>query len=167
VVKVRGSKILVAATLAFLLVGCAAESASGGDAESSLENNSLEVSRAEYEAAFDRFVDCAGDAGVAISRRINPSTGLFEYSYAEDTSGVAADCYGQHFRDVDIAFQTTDPTVVSIVDQEGLDTFNQSVKPCLEQNGYDVPAVPDMQSPETGAAFEQWIELQQNGLCSN
>lgn len=65
-----------------------------------------QVTREEYEAAFDRFASCMADAGHPLLR-VDRSRTLIDYSLTDDAvySKAEPQCYVGEFRDVDIAWQ--------------------------------------------------------------
>jgi hypothetical protein len=65
-----------------------------------------EVSRAEYDAAFDRFASCMAAAGYPVQGSSRTGT-LIQYSLsgASVHAGVDTQCYDAEFKEVDIAWQ--------------------------------------------------------------
>jgi hypothetical protein len=134
-----------------------------------------EVSLAEYQEAFATFVQCAADAGLGSDLREqgrDEVTGVISYSTqtlllppGQFDGTKLNDCYQDTFVYVEVAFQTSDPTVLAAQPQEQLAFFNENIRPCLAKIGIEVPD--DLEFND-----ENWLQLNdeatrafQDGRC--
>ncbi len=126
------------------------------------------LTEGEYEAAFTAFVNCANEGGGTVERRgVDPVSGLISYVIYDEGYEVADQCYWMHFDLVDGWFQRTNPAVRERDARTARDNWTNSVVPCLERFGVDVPDHLDGNddSGELGPFYRRYVELLQAGSC--
>lgn len=105
------------------------------------------ITRAEYEAAFDRFALCAEGQGKSVTRYSNnPFTDEIVYGASGELlppgqtgGGAVNECYQKYFAQTEIIFSTASREVLSNLDEEQMHLFDQHIRPCLELIGAEVP----------------------------
>lgn len=121
------------------------------------------VSLEEYRSAFERFDQCGGDEVIAGPTDV--TTGLIEYGTTDflDYGGGSLKnldvCFWTYFYHTELAFQTSDQSVLEGLARQDAEFFDQKVRPCLASIGVTMPTLVE---PED----DEWEPLMQEGLAA-
>lgn len=128
-----------------------------------------EVTKAQYDAAFDRFRGCVHQGGGEISAvSVNPEFGTYQYGYSDDDSVLVDNCYVDHFLDAQVGFESNHEAMLAADAEENRREWEEEVLPCLRANDFDdVPADFDavMERAESMELYRAYSELMMRGLC--
>lgn len=103
-------------------------------------NTIPEVSKADYDAAFEEFRSCMSDRGGELYDVSETEFGTYEYSYSDNDMAIHDDCYFAYFRDAQIGYESHNEALVEANADQGRADWEDNVAPCLRANGYDVPS---------------------------
>lgn len=130
-----------------------------------------EVSKQEYDAAFEEFRTCVVEAGgELLDVSVNTQFGTYEYLYRDADFRIVEDCYIEHFREAQIGYESHNEAMQEADAQETKMDWEQNVLPCLRDQGFDdVPtdfeAVMQLPGDEMRELHRTATELMLAGSC--
>lgn len=130
-----------------------------------------EVSKQEYDAAFEQFRTCVGNGGGELSNvSINPDFGTYFYLYSDEDLPLVDDCYAKHFREAQIGYESHNEAMQKADAEENRRDWERNVLPCLREHGFDdVPAdfdaVRQLPGEEAMELHRTATELMMDGSC--
>lgn len=153
---------IVVTCVGVVLAACASDDAAGSTPESRPAASSSvgdvpseqaaaladgTVTATEYRAAFDGFQQCVTDGGGSITLTDTDAvTGELTYTSSGDLlapgqmgGSTENECYQRFFAQVEVTFSLTDPGVQDNLSSEQMQIFDQTIRPCLEYAGVDIP----------------------------
>ncbi|MCE9622818.1 MAG: hypothetical protein K8R99_10770 [Actinomycetia bacterium] len=126
----------------------------------------------EYEAAFHNFEACAREHGGYVKYSLSQFTGEFIYETSGDLlpigdtgGGDVNKCYQAYFAQTEVLFSSTNPQVLANLDAEQIAFFNETIRPCLESAGVEVPDNLFVGSNDWIRLLEANTAVHQAGLC--
>ncbi|MFT3852262.1 MAG: hypothetical protein QM733_05950 [Ilumatobacteraceae bacterium] len=124
------------------------------------------ITRAEYQQGFDNFASCLAESGIKLVQvSTDANTGLITYGSLESDSSEVNRCYWDQFQSIDATFQTTDERILEARDREAVELLENTVFPCLEKNGIEVPAIADPALAGDKEFMEQFLQFSNAGRC--
>lgn len=103
-------------------------------------NTTPEVSKADYDVAFEVFRSCMSDRGGQLHNISETEFGTYEYSYSDDDLAIHEDCYFAYFQEAQIGYESHNEALLEANAEEDRADWEDNVFPCLRVNGYDVPS---------------------------
>ena len=130
-----------------------------------------EVSKQEYDAAFEEFRSCVAEGGgELLGVSIDPEFGTYQYRYTDEDRFLVDGCYGEHFFAAQIGYESHNEALLEADAEQNRLEWEREVLPCLRANGFDdVPAnfdaVVSMPGDEARALHQAFTELTIDGSC--
>ncbi|MGB8362600.1 MAG: hypothetical protein WCE80_14475 [Acidimicrobiia bacterium] len=101
-----------------------------------------EVSKQDYDSAFEEFRTCVADGGGQLNEvSVDPRFGTYLYHYTEADRPLVDACYFAHFQEAQIGYESHNEAMQKADAEENKRDWEQNVLPCLRDQGFDdVPA---------------------------
>lgn len=168
--------VLLAVFLAPLLpTNPAADDGPTGTSTDTLDSEDVipEVSKEEYDAAFEEFRSCVSDRGGELLFISETEFGTYDYSYADEDLAIHDDCYFALFHDAQIGYESHNEALLEADAEQNRTDWEENILPCLQANGFEVPGDFEIARSEVEADdlrvlhMVYTINLRPRGTCEN
>jgi hypothetical protein len=130
-----------------------------------------EVSKQEYDAAFEEFRTCVVAGGGQLNNvSVDPRFGTYQYFYSDADRQLVDACYFAHFQKAQMGYESHNEAMQKADAEENKRDWEQNVLPCLREQGFeDVPAdfdeVTRLPGDEAMELYRSAEQLMASGSC--